>query len=644
MDTMENAGRAVPSGAMGRATACGRPGPRGALTGIVFGVLAFAISARAQSNLALTPPMAWNSWNCFYGDINETKIKSIADAMASKGMRDAGYVYLNLDDNWMANPARDGSGNLRADPTRFPSGIKALSDYVHAKGLKLGIYGDRGSMTCMNVPQSGSYGNEDRDAKTFASWGVDYLKYDNCNPKGVIKDDYVKMGNALANSGRPIVYSVCAWHTEEWMSQVGNLWRSTDDITTDWLGSSNSLGRAIMVNLDGNAGNFIFTRPGSWSDPDMLEVGNGNRTDAENRSHFGLWALMAAPLVTGNDLRSMSSSVQAILTHSEVIAIDQDSAGIQGRRIIKNGDLETWAKPLGTGFETFAVGLFNRSGATTNMTIRWSDLQLDPNSVSVRDVWAKKDLGTIKDSYTVSVPSRGLALLKVQGKLDPTATLWLSDRHIHSVTNSWKFLGVDKSVAGNGLKIGSKTYAKGLGAHAPSTTVLSLRKKFDSFQADLGIDAEITGGSVVYQVFGDGKKLYESPVCKGGAAPLAIDIPVKGVDSLSLVVTDGGDGNTNDHADWGGAKLVAAVSTGTAARQVARSDWRAKVLGDRLVLDRSSEGAETVRLLDLQGRVLLSRGVQGVQTVIPTATLPRGLYSVQAGSGSTAWTKTIVID
>jgi len=644
MKTIGIAREAVRSGDAIPVVASRRPSPRGIRTGIVLGVLSLATAGQAQNQLALTPPMAWNSWNCFYGDINETKIKSIADAMASKGMRDAGYVYLNLDDNWMANPARDASGNLRADPTRFPGGIKALSDYVHAKGLKLGIYGDRGSMTCMNVPQSGGYGNEERDAKTYASWGVDYLKYDNCNPKGVIKDDYVKMGNALANSGRPIVYSVCAWHTEEWMPQVGNLWRSTDDITTDWLGSSNSLGRAIMVNLDGNAGNFIFTRPGSWSDPDMLEVGNGNRTDAENRSHFGLWALMAAPLVTGNDLRSMSSSVQAILTHSEVIAIDQDSAGIQGRRILKNGDLETWAKPLGTGFETYAVGLFNRSGAATNMTIRWSDLQLDPSSVSVRDVWAKKDLGTMKDSYTVSVPSRGLALLKVQGKLDPTATLWLSDRHIHSVTNAWKFLGVDKSVAGNALKIGTKSYAKGLGAHAPSTTVLSLRRKFDSFQADLGIDAEVTGGSVVYQVFGDGKKLYESPVCKGGAAPLAIDIPVKGVDSLSLVVADAGDGNTNDHADWGGAKLLAAVPTGIATRQPARSDWQAKVVGDRLLLDRSTEGAETIRLLDLQGRVLLTRRAQGLHVEIPTATLSRGLYSVQTGSGSSAWTKTVIVD
>lgn len=252
---------------------------------LVAVLLAGASIVQAQGMLAPLPPMGWNSWNIFHGDIDETKIRQIIDAMVSTGMRDAGYVNVNLDDNWHASPARDGSGNLIAHPVRFKSGIKALADYAHSKGMRLGIYGDRGSMTCMNIPQSGSYGNEERDAKTFASWGVDYLKYDNCNVIGDMRTDYTKMSNALKNSGRDIVFSVCAWQTQDWMPQVGHLWRSTYDITADWVPPANStLGWSIMTNLDGNAGNFIFTRVGSWADPDMLEVGNGRLTETENLS------------------------------------------------------------------------------------------------------------------------------------------------------------------------------------------------------------------------------------------------------------------------------------------------------------------------------------------------------------------------
>ncbi|MBK9579854.1 MAG: NPCBM/NEW2 domain-containing protein [Fibrobacteres bacterium] len=591
--------------------------------------LCAALSVQAQK-VSMTPPMGWNSWNTFYGNINESLIKGIIDVMGTNGMRAAGYIYVNLDDNWMANPARDASGNLRADPTRFPNGIKSLSDYAHSKGMKLGIYGDRGSMTCMNVPQSGSYGKEAADAKTFASWGIDYVKYDNCNPVGQMQSDYTTMGKAIAASGRQMVYSVCAWQTQEWMAAVGNLWRSTDDITSEWLGVNNVYGRAIMTNLDGNADKFIFTRPGAFSDPDMLEVGTGKLTTDENKAHFGLWALMAAPLIAGNDVRSVNATNLAILTNSDIIAIDQDPAGIQGRRIIKNGDFETWVKPLGTDYNAFAVGLFNRSGSASNMTIKWSDLQLDPTSVTVRDAWAKKDLGNIKDAHTVSVPSHGLALFKVTGTRDPNATTWVSDRHIHSITNAWKLLGVDKSVAGNGLKIGTKTYAKGLGTNSPSTTVLALRKKFDKFQSDIGIDAETSAGSVVFQVFGDGRKLYESPVMKGGAAPVAIDVPVAGVDSLSLVVTDAGDGNTNDHGDWAGAKLTLPTA-GALPRSQAPKTWRTSVQGDRLVLDRTASFDETLRIHDLQGREALSRRVSGSHVEIPLEGLARGIHTVRLG-------------
>jgi alpha-galactosidase len=600
--------------------------------GLLLAALAASAPLHAQEMLARLPPMGWNSWNIFHGDIDETKIRQIIDAMVSTGMRDAGYKNVNLDDNWHASPARDASGNLIAHPVRFKSGIKALADYAHSKGMRLGIYGDRGSMTCMNIPQSGSYGNEDRDAKTFASWGVDYLKYDNCNVVGDMRSDYTKMSNALKTSGRNIVFSVCAWQTQDWMPQVGQLWRSTYDITADWVPPPNStLGWSIMTNLDGNAGNFLFTRPGSWADPDMLEVGNGRLTEIENKAHFGLWALMAAPLVAGNDIRNITKPTLAILTHPEVIAIDQDSAGVQGRRIRKEGDFEVWAKPLGTNYETWAIGLFNRSASASTMSIRWSELGLDPASVLVRDVWEKKDLGNFKDVYSVQVPSHGLALVKVTGRRDPAATIWVSDLHIHSFANAWKFLGVDKSVAGNAMKIGSKSYTKGLGAHAASRTELALRKKYGRFQADIGIDAGSAGGSAIFQVFGDGKKLYESPVRRKADAALAIDIPVEGVDSLALVVTDGGDGNTNDHADWAGAKLILSSTTGVGTpSSTRRESWNAILRAGDLVVERSDSRPDRIRLLSPEGRILGIHAIEGTSSRIPVGTLPEGVLLVES--------------
>lgn len=600
--------------------------------GLLLAALAASAPLHAQETLARLPPMGWNSWNIFHGDIDETKIRQIIDAMVSTGMRDAGYKNVNLDDNWHASPARDASGNLIAHPVRFKSGIKALADYAHSKGMRLGIYGDRGSMTCMNIPQSGSYGTEDRDAKTFASWGVDYLKYDNCNVIGDMRSDYTKMANALKTSGRNIVFSVCAWQTQDWMPQVGQLWRSTYDITADWVPPPNStLGWSIMTNLDGNAGNFIFTRPGSWADPDMLEVGNGRLTEIENKAHFGLWALMAAPLVAGNDIRSITKSTLAILTHPEVIAIDQDSAGVQGRRIRKEGDFEVWAKPLGTNYDTWAIGLFNRSASASTMSIRWSELGLDPNSVMVRDVWEKKDLGNFKDVYSVQVPSHGLALVKVTGRRDPDATIWVSDLHVHSFANAWKFLGVDKSVSGSALKIGSKTYTKGLGAHAASRTELALRKKYGRFQAEVGIDAASAGGSAIFQVFGDGKKLYESPVRRKADAALPIDVAVEGVDSLALVITDGGDGNTNDHADWAGAKLILSSTTGVGSPSATRREsWSAILRSGDLVVERSDSRPDRIRLLSLEGRTLGIHAIEGTSSRIPVGTLPEGVLLVES--------------
>jgi len=372
-------------------------------------------AAALDNGLAKTPPMGWNSWNAFAGNIDETKIKLIADVMVSSGMKDAGYVYLNLDDNWMANPARDGSGNLRPDPTRFPSGMKALADYVHGKGLKFGIYGDRGSMTCMNVPQSGSYGHEQADAKTFASWEVDYFKNDNCNPVGDMQADYQTMQKALAGSGRAIVYNVCTpVGYQNWMPATGNSWRISGDIVDKW-DNGNDFYKGIINLIDANASLASHAGPGAWNDPDMLEIGNGGCTTEEYRTQMSMWSIMAAPLLAGNDIRNMSQATKDILLNTEVIAVDQDAAGIQGTRVSASGGLEVWSKPLGSANGTTkAVALLNRNGSPATISVDFAKIGLS-GSVRVRDLWAKADLGSFMGSYSAaSVPSHGTALLKLE--------------------------------------------------------------------------------------------------------------------------------------------------------------------------------------------------------------------------------------
>ena len=361
----------------------------------------------AWDTLALTPPMGWNSFNHFGCNMNETIIHEIADAMVSSGMQAVGYRYVNLDDCWMAS-ARDADGNLQADPKKFPSGIKALADYVHAKGMKLGIYLDRGSKTCSGYP--GSYGYEIQDANQLASWQVDFLKYDNCNPVGNFVTDYVKMSNALKATGRPIFFSMCTWgFPGYWVigSDVGHMWRTTSDIQDNWA--------RMLIILDANNVFASFAGPGHWNDPDMLEVGNGGMSEIEYRSQFTMWAISAAPLIAGNDLRTMSPSIRNILTAPEVIAVDQDPRGVQGTRV---GDYhgsdnpEIWSKPL-SGENTLAVALFNRSDAAVDMTVLWTDLGLPAGAAAVRDLWDRSDRGIFQNRYTANVPSHGVVLIKV---------------------------------------------------------------------------------------------------------------------------------------------------------------------------------------------------------------------------------------
>jgi alpha-galactosidase len=377
----------------------------------------------ATGVLAATPPMGWNSWNKFGGGVTDTLVRGIADAMVSSGMQAVGYQYINIDDMWQAS-SRDSSGNIVPDSSKFPNGMKALADYVHGKGLKLGLYSDRGTKTCAGKP--GSYSYETKDAQTYASWGADYLKYDNCSPAAGsnIQTDYTNMANALKATGRPIVFSICAWWFYTWGTTIGQLWRTGTDITDTWDKDAHSF-ISLLNNNGGWSGRYSgasygspglaqYAGPGHWNDPDMLEVGNGGMTDTEYQSHFSLWAIMAAPLIAGNDVRSMSAATKSILTNADVIAVDQDALGIQGKPISTSTTLEVWSKKL-SGTQTYAVVLFNRTAASADITVTWSSLGITSTSATVRDLWSHTDLGPTTTQYTATVPSHGVVMLKVVG-------------------------------------------------------------------------------------------------------------------------------------------------------------------------------------------------------------------------------------
>jgi len=377
-------------------------------TSLVFTLLLAGAQTNALAvgnGLARTPPMGWNSWNKFACNVSEQLIKEIADAMVATGMKKAGYQYVNIDDCWQVS--RDSAGNIVADPVRFPGGMKALADYVHAKGLKLGIYTDAGTMTCEKRP--GSLDHELQDAKTYAAWGVDYVKIDWCHTEGLDpQKQYAKFRDALAQCGRPIVFSICNWGRNQpwtWGPATGNLWRTTGDIQDNWASMLKILDNPSQQHAEA-AG------PGGWNDPDMLEVGNGKMTDAEYRSHFSLWAMMAAPLIAGNDLRSMSQATKDILMNAEVIAIDQDAAGKQGTRIRGEGGLEVWAKPLKQK-GAVAVLLFNRGEAAADINANWGEVGLPSGKAKVRDLWAHTDRGVFTDSFKANVSPHGVVMLKV---------------------------------------------------------------------------------------------------------------------------------------------------------------------------------------------------------------------------------------
>ena len=386
-----------------------------AITAVLVVVLNCRSAINAQPAFATTPPMGWNSWNHFTDKVSDAYVRAAADAMASSGMRDAGYVYVNVDDSWEGE--RDTRGTIYPNK-KFPD-MKALADYVHSKGLKFGIYSSPGPKTCGGY--EGSYGHEQQDANTYAAWGVDYLKYDLCSYMSIMKlhdprqdpdkavammqAAYAKMHQALVNTHRPIVYSLCQYGVGsvwQWGPQVGgNLWRTTDDIRDNY-------GSMALIGFS-QAGLEKYAGPGHWNDPDMLEIGNGEMNADQYRTQMSLWSILAAPLLAGNDLTKMDALTKSILLNKEVIAVDQDKLGIQGHRV---GPPQIWLKPLSGGAEAVAIFNYVTDDEAEPTILRLKDVGLD-GSVHARDLWAHKDLGILHGSYTVTVPQGVVVMLRL---------------------------------------------------------------------------------------------------------------------------------------------------------------------------------------------------------------------------------------
>jgi alpha-galactosidase len=646
----------------------------GLVAAVVLGAAAPAYAL--DDGLARTPPMGFNNWNATHcrADFNEQMVKGMADLFVTSGLKDAGYEYINLDDCW-ALPQRDAQGRLVPDPVRFPNGIKAVADYVHSKGLKIGIYTSAGTKTCNSAGFPGALGHEYEDAAQFASWGIDYLKYDNCNNEGVDAiQRYTKMRDALKATGRKIVYSICEWGQNDpwlWAKDVGHLWRTTGDISDNW-GSMLSIVKQNMVLAD-------YAGPGHWNDPDMLEVGNGGMTDTEYRSHFSLWAIMAAPLLIGSDLRDVGPETFEILENREVIAVDQDRLGRQGRPIRSEDGMHVFVKELAGGDR--AIALFNENEEAARISTTASEAGLrEADAYEVRDLWGHESYesaGTI----AATVPAHGTAMFRVgvdrrwqelpplvdagaevervapagepaeatttarnhgrraahdvrtalsgpagwtvratsPRRADrlgsgqafettwrigvpedaepgtytlhatlsysggrprqreimrqrfevvvpppvPTGTTNLGDAAWLRALNGWgpveRNMSNGETAAGDGktITIEGRTYATGLGVHAPGEIEFYVGGRCSSLTTDVGVDDEkAASGTVTFEIWADDRKLADSGVMDTAMPAKTLTADLTGATLLRLVVTDAGDGTNSDHADWADPRLT----------------------------------------------------------------------------------------
>jgi alpha-galactosidase len=510
---------------------CGGPAPTGAL--------------------AELPPMGWNGWNHFKCDpsYDESFVLAVADAMVKSGMSAAGYQYVNIDDCWAMGRAADGT--VLADPTRYPHGIKYVADYVHDRGLKLGLWSSSGP--CPHEPSS--EGHEQADAATFAAWGVDYLKFANCQTDPEQQAAYQRMRDAIASTGRPMVYSISAEHFAEWMPSMGHLWRIARSIDPTW--------DSITTNIAINAPLAAWAHRSAWNDPDMLEVGNGALTDGETRAHFAVWAAMAAPLLAGNDITTMTAAAADILINREVIAVNQDPLGLQAAEVHTDANIDVFAKPL-SRCGARAVVILNRGNAAADVRLDWSEIWLGPGTATQRDLFAHTDRPASPAGTTVTVGAHDVVALQIVGEEAPRpkGDAYLSDLAWTYAVNFWgppeRDSSNGESAPGDGvtLALRGKTYTKGIGVHAPSLLRFRLGKACSRFTADVGIDDEVAGhGSANFQVWADGEKIFDGGVVTGTSRAQRVDVDVTGRRELRLLVSDALDGTAQDHSDWADAVL-----------------------------------------------------------------------------------------
>ena len=506
--------------------------------------------------LAARPPMGWNGYNAYSAcdtTLDEALVRANADALIARGMHSAGYQYVNLDLCWQT--ARSSEGLRTFDPIRLPGGIESLSNYLHALGLSLGVW--QPNNDCRQDP--GGAGFEDVDAATYAAWGVDYVKYVRCGMDGQMEATVSALASALAETGRPMVLSLAAAPFQEWMRDAPRdapqLRRTSGDIEPTWA--------SIVSQIDAAVPLAAYARPGAFNDPDMLELGNAELTPGEMRVHFSVWSILSAPLIAGNDLTTMSDEVLETLTNGRVIALNQDTLGLQAALVRRAGDVEILAKPL-AGCGSRGVVLWNRGETAGNVSLSLEELWLEREDVVVQDLWSGvvEDLGP--DDLSVTVPAHDAVALRITGREPPLphGSVYLSDLRWTYATNGFGPVELDKTngeaaaLDGQPIRLRGAAYKNGLGVHGPSLIRYRLDRRCSTFAADVGIDDDQGGqGSVQFEVWADGRRLYQSGVLTGTSPPRPMNVDVTDRRELRLFVGIGGDNDALDHAVWAGARL-----------------------------------------------------------------------------------------
>lgn len=501
------------------------------------------------SHGAATPPMGWNSWNLFACDIDEALVEETAEALVDTGLAAAGYRYVNIDDCWQVD--RTALGVIVEDPVTFASGMGALADKVHALGLKFGVYTCAGPKTCQLRP--GSYQFEQQDMQTYADWGVDYVKVDWCSAEDMnAKERFGLFRDAIAATGREILLSICNWGFQDpwiWGPTTGALWRTSGDIFDHVIGYNICLESAEPL--------AAFARPGHWNDPDMLEVGNGGMTDNDYRAHFSLWAMLAAPLLAGNDVRKMDEATREILLNAEVVAVDQDPSGLQAVVLDRQGKVKVYGRPL-TLDGLRAVAFYNTDQLAAQMgVVTWAQVGLQPGDATVRDLWKHEELGSFANKFEVEVAPGAVVLVTIQGQeFEPTADMPLSK-------HPWKYAAgfptaVRKDQATNkgALSLEGTTYTTGLGMPGAARVVWHLGGQCSRFAAKVGLDdAADTSATVTFQVFSDGALRYDSGIVTSHGSATDVSVDLVGARELELVVTPASDSADSDMADWAEARI-----------------------------------------------------------------------------------------